>query len=113
MTTEELVNMDLPAFGDTIAKLDVGSSERHARDLFHRLGGPGPFEDYLREVLAATVLSLGAADEQMVAINAINDRWFPSVPAEYDLLGRLTLLVLRVISGHFESLHLPPRGRGG
>lgn len=110
MTTEELINMDLQAFGDTIAELDAVECNRCARDLFHRLGGLGMFEDYLMEVIRTAVRFHGLPHDQIAEIYAVSKRHLPDVPPGYDVFGRLTALALRII-----SLSLPPvrpsRGR--
>jgi hypothetical protein len=106
MTTEELVNMDPQTFGAAVAGLDAASCERHARDLFHRLGGSGLFEDYLTAVTRAAVLYHGAPEEQFAEIFLVAKSHFPGLPPGYDVFARLVGLTMRVICDS-----LPPVGK--
>lgn len=85
-------------FGDKIRGLDAVSCRDHARDLFHRLGGTGVFEDYLVEVTRVAVRLLLMGVEDIPGIQSVTRRYFPDVPPGYDVLDRLTALVLRIIA---------------
>jgi len=97
MTTAELITADRMVFAATVAELDARACERHARDIVHRLGGPTTFELYMTEVIHAALEFQGAAEERITELYGVTTRLFPQVPPEYDILSRLTTLVLKMM----------------
>ena len=94
MTTEELVNMDARAFGAAVNELDAGTCGRCARDLFHRLGGAGTFEEDLADVLAALLSSRGSRENQLVEAYDVAKKYMPAVVGRYSPRGKLIRVFL-------------------
>jgi hypothetical protein len=114
MTTEELIAMPSPRFVEQITALDARTCERHARDIVHRLGGPATFEVYMMEVTRAALGFQGPQEDRIAELYRVGERLFPHVPPGYDILVRLTTLVLKMMAER-AATHLfksPSTGRG-
>jgi len=103
MTTEELITVKASTFAAVVARLDGGACERHARDLFHRLGGPTTFETYLAAVFPAAARLDNLPEERASELEEIGLRLFPHVSPGYDILTRLSIQVLKVIVERMTS----------
>ena len=104
MKTEELIAAELGRFIDAVAQLDADTCEEHSRAIIRRLGEPASFETYLYELTRLALEVEGSSGEKSTEYYRVTERLFPGIPAEDDILGRLTGLMMKMMAERLKPL---------
>jgi hypothetical protein len=92
VTTDELLQLEMPALTHVIVEFSPADCEVHVRELLARLDGPS-YDKYVKTLVDVALTGTRCSDDYYMAVR----EYFPHVPRDSDVLGRLCAIAMKMV----------------